>query len=379
MSVFAFASFRKACFGVVLILLAVSASSVQAADITVTDAWGRTVTVPEHPQRVICSGPGCLRYLVYLQAQDRVAAVDDMEKSRETFKARPYYLAHPELRDYPLFGEFRGHDNPELIVALDPAPQVIFKTYGNMGHDPEELQAKTGIPVVVLNYGDLAGNRKDMIASLELMAEILGKEERAAGVLAFIDKTIADLQKRTDDIPICQRPTCFVGGIAHKGPHGFSSTEPSYPPFAFVNALNVAADPESETGGLSYAEVAREQIVAWDPDFLFVDLSTIQGGEKAGAIHQLKTEPCYQALKAVGDGRVYGVLPYNWYTQNYGSILADAYFVGKTVYPERFKDVDPAVKADEIYAFLVGEPVFEAMNESFENLAFSALDMSGTN
>jgi len=372
-------SFRKACFAVVLVLLAVSASSVQAADITVTDAWGRTVTVPEHPQRVICSGPGCLRYLVYLQEQDRIVAVDDMEKSRETFKARPYYLAHPELQDHPLFGEFRGHDNPELIVALDPAPQVIFKTYGEMGHDPEELQAKTGIPVVVLNYGDLTGHREDMNNSLRLMAKILGREKRAEDVLGFFDDAILDLQKRTADIPDDQRPTCFVGGIAHKGPHGFSSTEPSYPPFAFVNALNVAADPESDTGSLSYAEVAREQIVAWDPDFLFVDLSTIQGGEKAGAIHQLKTEPCYQALKAVGDGRVYGVLPYNWYTQNYGSILADAYFTGKIVYPERFKDVDPAAKADEIYTFLVGEPVFEAMNESFDNLVFSALDMRETN
>jgi hypothetical protein len=24
-------------------------------------------------------------------------------------------------------GEFRGYDNPELITALHPAPQVIFK------------------------------------------------------------------------------------------------------------------------------------------------------------------------------------------------------------------------------------------------------------
>lgn len=42
-----------------------------------------------------------------------------------------------------------------MILTLDPQPQVIFKTYAGMGHDPEELQAKTGLPVVVLDSGDL--------------------------------------------------------------------------------------------------------------------------------------------------------------------------------------------------------------------------------
>ena len=33
--------------------------------ITVTDGFGRTVTVPSSPEGVVCSGSGCLRYLVY--------------------------------------------------------------------------------------------------------------------------------------------------------------------------------------------------------------------------------------------------------------------------------------------------------------------------
>jgi iron complex transport system substrate-binding protein len=72
---------------------------------------------------------------------------------------------------------------------------------------------------------------------------------------------------------------------------------------------------------------------------------------------------------------VYGVLPFNWYTTNYGSVLADAYFVGKILYPERFEDVRPAEKADEIYEFLVGKPVFEKMNELFEKLAFKRIEL----
>ena len=66
-------------------------------------------------------------------------------------------------------------------------------------------------------------------------------------------------------------------------------------------------------------------------------------------------------------------MPYNWYTKNYGSVLANAYFIGKILYPERFEDVDPVTKADEIYKFLVGKSVFSEVNAQFNNLAFKAV------
>ncbi|KUL01325.1 MAG: Periplasmic binding protein, partial [Synergistales bacterium 54_9] len=64
---------------------------------------------------------------------------------------------------------------------------------------------------------------------------------------------------------------------------------------------------------------------------------------------------------------------------NYGSVLANAYFVGKVLYPERFEDVDAVGKADEIYEFLVGGRVFEELNGFFENLAFTRIDLDTCN
>lgn len=364
-------------FIVILFVFLFSAGKGWAEDsgITITDAWGREVNVPSDVDHVICSGPGCLRYLVYLQGLDHVVAVDDMEKSRPGFKARPYYLAHPELQDLPLFGEFRGHDNPELIVNLDPRPDVIFKTYGEMGYAPEELQAKTGIPVVVLNYGDLVHGRSEIYEALMLMGKVIGKEDRAGQVVEFFERTVNDLDTRTSDIPEEKRPTCYVGGIAHKGPHGFPSTEPAYPPFVFTNARHVVQEQGNEESRLQQVTVSREKILEWDPEYIFVDLSTLSAGKEAGALNQLKEEAYYKVLSAVREGRIYGVFPFNWYTTNYGSVLADAYFVGKILYPERFEDVRPAEKADEIYEFLVGKPVFEKMNELFEKLAFKRIEL----
>lgn len=337
---------------------------------TVEDAMGRKVEVPEKVDRVICSGAGALRLLVYLGAQDRIVAVDDMEVKRQKFDARPYALANPQFKTFPIFGEFRGHDHPERIVALDPQPQVIIKTYRGMGLDPEQLETKTGVPVVVLDYGDLNTRREQFYAAVTIMAKVVGKEKRGKEVIAFFDDAIHELQNRTKDLEQSSKPTCYVGGIASRGPHGYQSTEPGYPPFAFLGADNLAGRDFIGKQPPRHSSIAKEKIVSWDPEYLFVDLSTIQLGKDAGAIHELRNDPAYQHLTAVKNGRVYGLLPYNWYTSNYGSILANAYYIGKVLYPEKFKDIDPAKKADEIYTFLVGKPVFDIMKKAFAGLVF---------
>ena len=265
----------------------------------VVDAAGRTVTVPDTVRRVICSGSGCLRLLTYLQAQDLAVAVDDIEGKRSRFDARPYGLANPQFRTLPVFGGFRGQDNPELILTLDPAPQVIFKMVGTgrgtSGLDPDELQGRTGIPVVALRAGNLHERRDELSAALRLMGAVLGREARAEAVLTFFDRTMADLQGRTGDIPEQSRPAAYVGGIAYAGPHGFQSTEPGYPPFRLVNVENLAArDGDTANGGVR--DISREQLIAWNPDLLFLDLSTLQLGEAAGGLHELRTDPALQTL-----------------------------------------------------------------------------------
>jgi iron complex transport system substrate-binding protein len=361
-----------------LVLALVLCLTASAAARQVVDADGRTVTVPDTVRRVICSGSGCLRLLTYLQAQDLAVAVDDIEGKRSRFDARPYGLANPQFKTLPVFGGFRGQDNPELILTLDPAPQVIFKMVGTgrgtSGLDPDELQGRTGIPVVALRAGNLHERKSELSAALRLMGAVLGREARAEAVLSFFDRTMADLQGRTGDIPEKSRPAAYIGGIAYAGPHGFQSTEPGYPPFRLVNVENLAArDGDTATGGVR--DISREQLIAWNPDLLFLDLSTLQLGEAAGGLHELRTDPAYRTLAAVRSGQVYGLLPYNWYGQNLESIFANAYFLGTLLHPDRFADIDPAAKADEITTFLVGKPLLAEMNRRFGGHAFRAVGL----
>ncbi|MBD3222083.1 ABC transporter substrate-binding protein [bacterium] len=356
---------------VTLALIIIVASVSSAPTRTIVDALGREVAVPQDVSHVICSGAGCLRLLTYLDGLDLVVAVDAMEVRHERFGARPYALANPHLRRLPVFGEMRGRDNPELILALDPRPDVIFKTWGaSMGTEPDVLQAQTGIPVVALAYGDLLALRGQLADALRMMGRVIGRTERAEEVVAFLEATAADLARRSSGVADHDRPAVYLGGVAFKGPHGLASTEPVYPPFELVGARNLARDPDRAGEDLRQATVAREMIVAWDPDVVFLDLSTLQLGEDQGGLHELRHDPAYRTLSAVRDGRVYGLLPYNWYTRNFGSVLANAYFVGKTLQPGRFADVDPAREADRIYEFLVGAPVFRKMQDAFQGLVY---------
>ncbi len=343
-------------------------------DARLHDALGQPLNFSMPAERVICSGSGCLRLLTYLQAQDRIIAVDSIERRGSPLNARPYAIANPQFKEYPLFGEFRGWDNPELIAALHPPPQVIFKIVGGRGQDPAQLQRKTAIPVIPLHYGNLGDARDTLNRSLRGMAAVVGKPERAEAVIAYFDELEQDLRRRTRDIPEDMRPTCYVGGLGQRGPHGLQSTDLTFEPFTFVSARNVAATRDAGIH-LSHTMISKEQLLVWDPRVIFVDISTLRLDSGVDAISQLRDDPAFRTLSAVREGRVYGLFPHNSYNRNFETVFANAYYVGAVLYPDRFADIDPMAKADEIAAFLNGGPAFESLNREFGNMGFRRIPL----
>ncbi|OPY37782.1 MAG: corrinoid ABC transporter substrate-binding protein [Methanoregula sp. PtaU1.Bin051] len=344
---------------------------VPATTLTVTDLMNRTVTVPASPQRIIGVGAGDVRMLVYLQSADRIVGVDQMEKGPFNATAlgmglpsgrdNPYSIAHPELGEKPYIGTNRI-DNPELIIAQ--RPDIIFATW-RTAKDADALQEKTGVPVVTLVSGDLGKNKPQFYQSLRLMGKILGKDERAEAVISSIESSIADLNSRTKDVAKDQSKKVYIGGVSFNGAHGLLSTEPTYPSLKMVNGNNVASG--AGTGG--QVMIDKEQLLAWDPDVIFIDESSY-----ALVAADLK-DPVYQSLRAVKNNQIYGLMPYNWYANNYDTVLANAYYMGKILYPDKFADVSVEQKADEIYTNLDGKAVYSDMKQLFggyKPLQFSA-------
>ena len=340
--------------------------------ITVTDAFGREVSIPENPEKIAVVGSGSMRYFVYLGIDlDDVCAVDyqDSKLNIETVNVRPYALANPEILEIPEVGAAKGVvDNEKLLMS---GAEILFMGGASSSNAEvaNEIQEKTGIPVVMFYTGNYVTDAEKIQDTLLMLGDILDKEQRAKDLIAYFDAVEADLNKRVAGLSAGE--SVYIGGVAYNGYHGLDGTDPTYYPFAVLNIKNAAGEVSSvsQTG---YAQISKEKLLEWDPDFIIVDLSTIQAAE-GGALVELKNDPSYRELTAVKNSMVYTVNPHTSMNVNHETTLANAYFIGKLLYPEQFEDIDPVKKADEIYTFVVGEPVFDLLSANVDNLSYQRI------
>ncbi|MGI1691489.1 iron ABC transporter substrate-binding protein [Thermoanaerobacter uzonensis] len=335
--------------------------------ITVTDLIGRQVEIKTPVHKVVGIGPGALRLITYIDGIDRVAGVENIDK--KVVNGRAYNMIFQEkLVRLPTIGQGGPDSTPDAEKLVEVNPDVIFVISLLDKAKADNLQAKTGIPVVVLSYGKLGTFEEDVYTSLEIIGKIMGKEDRAKKVVDYIKGVQKELQDRTKNIPEDKKPSVYIGALGFKGAHGIESTQSNYPPFIAVNAKNVA-DTLGEKGSVM---IEREKLLAWNPDIMFID----EGNFDLVKQDYQKNPTFYKSLKAVKNGNVYGILPYNQYNTNIDTALADSYWVGKVLYPKQFKDIDPVEKAKEIYTLFFGEAgksVYDKMEEvygGFEKIKF---------
>lgn len=320
--------------------------------ITLTDMAGRSVSVPQNPARIIGLGPGTLRLILYLEGKNKVVGVEDIEKQFPF--TRPYWMAHHDLARLPSVGPGSIGKEPDLEKVLAVKPDLIFISYMER-EKAEALQKKIGIPIFVLTYGQFASFDETVYESLRLCGKIINKSERAEAVIRFIEQAHKDLLKRVEGYPENQKPQVYVGGIGFRGTQGLESTETAYAPFEWVKALHVT----KKAGLKGHQFVDREKLLAWNPEIIFVD----SGGNENIRQDYQKKPAFYQGLTAFKNKKVYLLHAFNWYVTNIETVLIDAYAVGKILYPDRFKDIPLDRKADEIYTFFLGRPVFKEMEK----------------
>ncbi|MFL7793206.1 MAG: iron ABC transporter substrate-binding protein [Anaerolineae bacterium] len=337
--------------------------------VSVTDLLGREVSVPAEVSRVVAIGPGALRLYVYAGNLNYVVGVEQIEADSPT--GRPYLLANPELAELPVIGQGGPNNAPDPEKILTLAPDVIFSTYATDAAAADELQTKTGIPVVVISYGTVGFGTTTIFGeavqdSLRLIGGITGQTEKAQAAIDFLQEIQQDLDSRTKDVSDADKPSVYVGGLGARGTHGIESTQGMYALLDAVHAKNVV----DETGESGSIMIDKEKLLAWDPNYIFID----QGGLAAVLEDYQKNPAFYKSLSAVQNGQVYAQLPYNYYSTNIDTAIADAYYLGKILYPAAFADIDPLQKADEIYWSLLGQPVYTQMAESFGG--FKQLNLS---
>ena len=318
----------------------------------ITDILGREVEIPGSVSKVAVTGVGALRLYAYSADLEKLAGVEAVE--HEDAPGRPYTQINQELfRSLPAIGQGgpNGGNDPEKILAV--SPDVIFTTYEN----PDELQSTLGIPVIAIGYGANGLFDEQVYQSLNIIGEVMGTQEKAETAVSYMQSCEKDLKERTENIETEGRAQAYVGALGSKGAKGIESTRGGFVIFDSLNVDNVA----DETGKTGSLMIDKEQLLVWDPEFIFLDLD--------GLVHVKEdyrnNKEFYGSLSAFRDHKVYGQLPYNFLTTNIDTAMVNAYFTGKTLYPEAFADLDPEEKADEIYETLLGKPFYQQMKDTF--------------
>ena len=317
---------------------------------TLTDGAGRAVEVPDKVESIVCVGVGALRYSCYVGAADLVVGVEDYEA--KVAMSRLYnYVNFKKFKDLPVIGT-NGEPYVEEIVKLCPDVIVMSKS---ASVEAEDLQSKTGIPVVVVPGSDttLDANAYETIG---ILGQLYHKEDRAEELTNYLKGIQKDLEDRTKNVPDEEKPTVYVGGVSFKGHHGFEGTEAGYGPFSLIGAKNLA-DTTQQSGAFN---IDLEQVLSWDPDVIFVDFNGLNLIKEDYA----KNPQYYQSLTAVQEGNVYSQISFRSSASNLETALADAYYAACILYPEEFKDIDPVAKAGEIFETLLGVNPYADLKEA---------------
>ncbi|WP_034947887.1 ABC transporter substrate-binding protein [Erwinia oleae] len=335
--------FSRVCSSALFALLLPFAAH---ADRQVTDQLGRQVTVPDRVDRVVVLQHQTLNLLVQLDATDTMVGVMANWKQQ---LGEGYARLVPQLNNIPTLGDLT-HVDLEKLVALHP--QVVFVTNYAPQAMIDQIQ-HLGIAVIAISLraGDKEQQNKlnpDLISEeqaynqglkegIRLIGNVVNHQKQAETLIEATFRQRALTEARLKSLPDAQRVRAYM---ANPDLTTYGSGKYTGLMMAHAGALNVAAATVK-----GFKQVSMEQILAWDPQVIFVQDRYPQ------VIAEINQQPAWQAVDAVQHHRVY-LMPE--YAKAWGYPMPEAMALGelwmaKKLYPEKFSDIDMQKKADAWY------------------------------
>ena len=326
--------------------------------VTITDMIGRQVEiVPGSYQHVVCIGAGALRMYSYIGDVSLLSGVEDidntaLENRPQMFDgvARPYVIAYEDvfskLPSCGVGGPNAQAAEAEKIIACDP--DIVLSEYEDSEKE-DALQEQLGVPVLTVRVGPKAVFDDAFASSMTMLGTVFGREDKAEMLLSFVESEKEDIVKRTADIAAGDRPGVYICGLGNWGTTNHLMTAQNYYPFTAANVRNVVADLDAD--GIQPIEEEKFISLGADMDIMIMDAAAVKN------IRPLYQEDrtMFDTCKAWQDGEVYLQMAYNAYYTNFETALANTWFIGKTVYPDRFEDIDMADKTNEITKAFLGQ------------------------
>ena len=238
---------------------------------TVIDDYGRAVTVPKNPQRIISLAPGCTEIIFAVGLGTRVVGVDD-------------YSNHPEAaKNITKIGSYL---NPNLEVIISLEPDLILSSDMTSKEYISNLEEKN-FTVFVLAPKTVQGIIRDII----LVGAIGNKTKEANNLVKSLEQRIRAIISKTSN-PNMYRPRVYV----------------EYYPYWSYGPESIGDDLISMAGGkniagstaTTYSEITNEFVVGSNPEIIVLTV----GPHASTTIKDIKGRIGWDKFDAVKNNKI---------------------------------------------------------------------------
>jgi len=259
---------------ILALLIAASGCKSPVPQGNITDDLGRTVQIKGIPQRIVSLSPSNTEIVYALGLEDRLIGVTT-------------YCNYPPEAQKKL--QVSGYSTVDVEKVVSLQPDLIL---ADSIHKTEVIPAleKLGIPVI----GIVAPSLDQLLADIELVGKISGKQNAASVLVASLKQRITAVKEKTAG---ASKPRVFFVTW--------------HDPLWTVGRGSMIDDLIVRAGGSNMASdlkanqtIDLETAIQRNPEVIVV-LSSM--GDQAVSYNFLKNEPRFQATDALKNNRVYQV------------------------------------------------------------------------
>ncbi|EFL51998.1 periplasmic binding protein [Solidesulfovibrio fructosivorans JJ]] len=298
----------------------------------VTDGCGRAVDIPDAVARVVTAGgtPSLNAFLVALGKGGEI--VNGLPQGLHGGQWKYQGVFAPQVTTAPVVSSMGPSWTPDLeaLMALR-ADLVLVESTATA-----DMLSARGFPAYCLSWREPTAVSR----ALADLGDALGATARAKALQAAFAANLDRVARATADIPPDKRVKALYIRAS-----GLMIPMVSTARFLIEKAGGTYAAPAGLS--LEHPRISPEQLLAWDPDVLLVF--------NKKEVNEVLSDPRYATLSAVKRHAVaavpFGMHGYTHFTPE--QILA-VLWMGKTLYPKRFKDMDLVAEAKDFYARFFG-------------------------
>lgn len=296
---------------------------------TITDMDGYEIEVKEEISRVCTAHGTVVNALIMLGREDTIVGIAAIPPFPSAIRPELGYIKSIGIRNTDM--EAVASINPDIYIGK----LVDDKTRAGV--------SLLGVPVFSVDFETF----DDLKQMMQALGDLMGEQEKAKAITDYFDDKMNFAADMVSGIPEEERKTAIIMGYEFGTVANGTMLQSEM--IKAAGGINPAADVESKE---IWPNVGTEQILKWDPDFIF-----IEDKNSASMIDTIESETLtWGNCTAVKNGNYY-VMPSeldSWIFPGLSSCLGVLWMLQK-MYPDYYSEDEFLKEVEEFYLLCYGE------------------------